>query len=188
MSTVADSIRKIFEEIARAPQDAQKIVNAIIGKNGAGGVISNGIGGAVSNAAGGGISNGVGSAMKFAANVVTAALGAAATAAHQRNVNLIMKFIILQIFSDSLAMIRMHPTRMGINEEVTRRFMAATEHAGAIAASLNQLFESGGLGPQTEVQVILAQQVAFLKSQLRAAKAADDMYLHYYDVRTLDQV
>jgi hypothetical protein len=104
MSTVADSLRKIFEEIARAPQDAQKIVNAIIGKNGAGGVISNGVGGA----------------MKLVANVVTAAMGAAATAAHQRNVNLIMKFILLQIFSDCLAMIRMHPTRMGINEEVTR--------------------------------------------------------------------
>jgi hypothetical protein len=37
------------------------------------------------------------------------------------------------------------------------------------------------------VQVILAQQVALLKSQLRAAKAADDMYLHMFDLRGLDQ-
>ena len=163
MSTPAANMRTLFQQMAQRPQDGKSLIDSFItAKNSVGGV------------------------MNFAAKTVSAVTNviASANAAHQKNLSNIVKFITVKVLNDCLAMVRLHPQRVGMNEEIYRRFNAASVNAMQITQSLQQLVDTGGVSTQMEMDLVLTQMSAEIKSMLGAARAADnrlDVNIKGYD-------
>jgi hypothetical protein len=167
MGTPAGFYRSLFEKMNHRPQDAQQLVDSVMS-----------------------MTDGINTVLNIAVSVAVAGTKVLddLNRRHTKNLNDILKFVLVRSYYDSLAIIRLHPLRWGINDEVAKRAVTALNNGNKIVNSLNQLLEQGGVSEEMELQLVTTQQLGYLKAVVNAEKARNDAPWPFLEKQSLDQI